>query len=278
MDIALVANAASGSGTDVGSVEQLLASRGARVHTLLPEDLPQRAEAERIVVAGGDGTIGGAAALAARSGLPLAVVPVGTANDFARHLDLPLDAQAAAALAADPAARTTRIDLAWIDDVPFLNAASAGLSVGAAEAAAPFKRVLGPLAYPVGGVAAALRGRTVHVRVRCDGRDCFEGDAWQLTVAGTGAFGAGSEIAVADPHDGQLDVAVMKAGPRARLARHAAGLRNGRLTDQPGVEHVRGAALDVDGPTEWNVDGEARAIASPHFRVDRSALDVVVAS
>src|SRR5688572_8901217 len=91
MDIALVANAASGSGTDVGSVERLLASHGARVRTLAPDDLPERVEAERVVVAGGDGTIGGAAAMAARSEVPLAVVPVGTANDFARHLRLPLD-------------------------------------------------------------------------------------------------------------------------------------------------------------------------------------------
>ena len=44
---------------------------------------------ERIAVAGGDGTIGSVAELAGRLGVPLAVIPTGTANDFARAHELP---------------------------------------------------------------------------------------------------------------------------------------------------------------------------------------------
>lgn len=275
MRIALVANAASGSGTEVDSVERALARGGATVRTFLPDDLPEQVEEERVVAASGDGMLGIAAALAARSRVPLGVIPVGTANDFARHMQLPADLDEAAALAADPRARLRPIDLAWIGDVPFLNAASAGLSVGAARAATPLKPVLGPFAYAVGGVSSAARGKPLDVHIESDGETCFSGRAWQLTVAGTGAFGAGSEIAVADPRDGELDIAVMEAGSRLRLARHAAGLRSGKLTELPGVTHTRGCEITVEGPDEWNVDGEMRAISPARFRIEPRALEVV---
>ena len=55
---------------------------------------------DRIVVAGGDGTIGPVAELAGRLDVPLAVIPTGTANDFARANGIPLDVEAAARLAA----------------------------------------------------------------------------------------------------------------------------------------------------------------------------------
>src|SRR3954453_15951360 len=55
---------------------------------------------DRIAVAGGDGTIGDCAELAGRLGVPLAVVPLGTANGFARSAELPLEGEAARGLAA----------------------------------------------------------------------------------------------------------------------------------------------------------------------------------
>ena len=290
MDLVLVANAASGSGTDVGEVERLLRERGARVRTLDLEAVDGWLEggdaraaarlaagADRIAVCGGDGSMGPAAALAAAAGVPLAVIPTGTANDFARHLDLPLDAAEAATIAADPDAALRRIDLAWAGSVPFMNAASAGLSVEAARPATPMKPVHGPLAYLAAAAVAGARGEPLRCRVACDGSSCFEGEAWQVTVAGTGAFGAGSEIEAADPDDGALDVAVMEAGRRIRLARHAVGLRTGRLTDQPGVLHVRGAEVTVTGAKRWNVDGDERELdpGGAVFRVERKALEVV---
>ena len=311
MDLVLVANSASGSGTDVGRVERLLGAHAARVRSVELEEVDRWltgadgkvaarlvAGADRVVVAGGDGSIGPTAALAAATGTPLAVVPTGTANDFARHLGLPLEIEAAAEVAADGGAARRSVDLAWADEVPFLNAASAGLSVDAARRAAPLKPKLGPLAYIVAALGAGARGEPLRCRVECDGETRFEGEAWQVTVASTGAFGAGSEIEAADPEDGRLDVAIMKAGPRPRLLRHAVGLRTGRLTDQPGVEHLRGREVVVAGPTKWNVDGDERTLGGTppndisqtsesrsvgdvvsggaRFRVERAAVEVVV--
>lgn len=281
MRVALLVNPDSGSG-DAESVTAELRSHGVEVDQFGIDDGDGAATsgAERVVVAGGDGSIGCAAASAARAGVPLAVVPVGTANDFARTLDLPRDFRAAAALAARGEGMRA-LDLAWLEADgarrPFLNAASVGLSPVAARRAQPFKRLLGPLSYAVGAIRAGFGAQPVAARVACDGETLFAGDAWQVSVASTGAFGGGAEVE-ADPRDGRLDVVVIEAESRLRLVRHAYGLRAGRLEDQPGVRRARGRSIEVmsDGRTGFNVDGELIDLASARFTVEPGSVEVVV--
>ena len=255
MRLALVVNPRSGAEDRSDAIAELL-----RPAVTLSPDEAGRAEApgvERVVVAGGDGSVGPAAALAARLGVPLAVVPAGTANDFARWLGLPLDVDAAARLAADPEAPTREVELARAGSgCTFVNAASAGLSVLAARGARPLKPRFGKLAYALGAARAAVTGRPLDVTVRCDGDEAFRGEAWQVVVAATGAFGGGSATGGVDPQDRRLDVAIVKAGPRLALARRAWAMRQGRLVDDPGVRHARGAVVEVEGARRFNVDGE----------------------
>jgi diacylglycerol kinase (ATP) len=270
--VALIANPASGGGTDPELIAGLLRSHGVEVR------FGSQAAADRIVVASGDGGIAPAAAAAARAGVPLAVIPVGTANDFARGRDLPREPEAAARLAAT--GTTLRaLDLGWTGARPFVNAVNAGLAASAGDTASGLKSALGPLSYMAGAVWAGLSGRPLRCSLQVDGAPFFEGSAWQVTVADTGSFGAGSELEPADPSDGLLDAAVMEAGSRLRLARHAYGLRAGRLADQPGVRHARGAAIELalTRAATLNVDGELVA-AGPAVRltVEPSAFALVV--
>jgi diacylglycerol kinase family enzyme len=262
--LVLVVNAGSGGGLEQDVVAAMLRDRGAQVTGFDLEALKTRDPrlaaaiegADRLVVAGGDGTIGLGAVAARAGGASLAVLPVGTANDFARHAGLPTELEDAVALAADPAAATRPFDLHRANDRPFLNAASSGLSADASARAAPLKPALGAAAYMAGAVAAGATGEPTLARVAVDGRERFDGEAWQVIVAGTGAFGGGSELDAADPRDGLLDVAVIEAGPRAALVLRAWGMRTGSLTEQDGVLHLRGSRVEVAGPHEWNVDGE----------------------
>jgi diacylglycerol kinase (ATP) len=232
--------------------------------------------AARMVVAGGDGSIGRAAEIAGRAGVPLAVVPVGTANDFARALGIPLDPAEACRLAVR-GQRTRRLELAWIGSRPFVNAASAGLSPVAARKAQGLKRVFGPLAYSLGALRAGFGARPIPCRVSCEDDLLFDGLAWQVTVGATGAFGAGATVE-ADPSDGMLDVVVLQASSRARLIAHAYRLRAGRVESQRGVRNRRCRDLEVvtDGDTGFNVDGEVIDVGDARFRVEAGAYEVVI--
>jgi diacylglycerol kinase (ATP) len=292
--VVLCANTASGSGaTSAEEVAELLRCHGAEVEARGIEELgdPARAvdpavargvvgDAARVVVAGGDGSIGLAASAAAVVGVPLAVVPTGTANDFARALGLPLDVEEASALAADADATVRPLDLAQADERPFVNAASAGLAPVAAREAKPYKKVLGPLAYAVGALKAGVTASPLRCTVVVDGEERFAGEAWQLVVGNTGHFGGGSSTGAADAGDGALDVAVVEAGSRVALVRRAWGMRAGRLVRQDGVLHARGGEVVVDaGDAPFNVDGELCRCGPPaRFRVRPRAVRVVVPS
>jgi diacylglycerol kinase (ATP) len=236
--IALTANPRSGGGLDPEPLADAMRARGAEVQLFGPEeDELRRLEAaapDRIAVAGGEGSIAPAADSARRLRVPLAVIPAGTANDFARTNGLPEDVREAAELAASGTALRA-LDLAHLAD---------GY----------------PLAYALGALRAAATEAPLRCTVRVDGREVFAGGAWHVIVAVTGAFGGGSELGAADPGDGELDVAVLTAGSRLALARRAWGLRRGTIAEQKPVEHHRGQRIEVGLPpgTELNVDGELR--------------------
>jgi len=278
--LALVANDRSGGRTDPDHIAELLQRAGARVRVLSLTDLAQPLPrgTERIVVAGGDGSIGPAARAALTAGLPLAVVPTGTANDFARALGLPLELERACALAADARAATRQHEVGLVGDRPFVNTAAAGLSTVASRYAEPHKSRLGPLAYALGAVRAGLTAPTMHCQVRCDGRACFTGEVWQVVIGLTGAFGGGSQIGGTRFDDGRLDVAVVPAGPRTALVRRAYGMRRGRLTAQDDVAHLRCSVVEVDLPagTPFNVDGDLRECDPARFELLADGVRVVV--
>jgi diacylglycerol kinase (ATP) len=280
--IALAANRASGGGLNPEPLAAAMRAHGAEVALFGPGAAElERAAAwapDRLAVAGGDGTIGPVAELAGRLDVPLAVIGAGTANDFSRIYGLPTDPLEAAALAVT-GTQERPLELGRLGDgSPFVNVASAGLASVAGRNATPLKPRLGPLAYAVGAVRAAATGRPLPATVRADGRTVFEGFAWQVIVAVSGAFGAGSGVAEANPDDGVLDVVVLPAGSRAGLARRAWGLRTRTVAQQRGVPHERGAVVEVELPpgSEINVDGELRVGGLERVTVTPRAFRVVV--
>jgi diacylglycerol kinase (ATP) len=272
-----VANPRSGT-SDPDAVAGQLRSLGARVELFEVGDAVRAAAAgcDRLAVAGGDGSIAPAAAAAGAASVPLAVIPAGTANDFARRMGLPTELAAACRLAVR-GERLRDMELGWMDERPFVNVASAGLPGPAARRAKRWKKPLGPLGYAAGALAAGATASAVRVEVECEGDALFDGEAWQVTVAASGAFGAGSRIAEADPHDGALEVVAVAAGPRPGLVALAYRLRSGRLAGHRRARRRRCASAVVRVPdgTEWNVDGEIVSAGTSRFRGEAGAFRLI---
>ena len=274
-----MANERSGS-SDPELCVARLESAGAEVRRFDIRELERAAEwgPDRLVVAGGDGSIAGAAAAAGAAGIPLAVVPAGTANDFADRLGLPTELSAACELAVRGGS-LRELKLGWINqERPFVNVASAGLPAPAARTAGAWKRLLGPLAYALGALSAGLSTKPLPCLVDCDGRELLAGEAWQVTVAASGAFGAGAAVDEADPTDGMLEVVAIEAGPRIGLVGLAYRLRSGGVTGHPRAFHASCTTAEVlvsDG-TAFNVDGELATIGPARFTVQPGAVRLVV--
>jgi diacylglycerol kinase (ATP) len=277
--VALVANERAGSNDAAHCADRLVAF-GADVLRFDVDETDDAAAsgANRVVVAGGDGSIGPAAAAAGKAGIPLAVVPAGTANDFARRMGLPDGITAACRLAVHGTTLKS-MELGWMNDErSFVNVASAGLPAPAAERAGGWKDNLGPLAYAAGALSAGVTAKPLTCLVLCNGRELLAGEAWQVTVAASGAFGAGASIEEADPTDGALEVVAIEAGSRAGLVILAYHLRRGTLTSHPRAYHGHCDEVEIQVPdcTRFNVDGEVVTEGDARFRAVKGAFRLVI--
>ncbi len=227
-----------------------------------------RAGSRPIVVAGGDGSLHAVVkALHRRHELAeqtLGLIPLGTGNDFARALGIPLEPdEAAAALVGG---KTRSMDLI-VDELGgvVVNGVHAGASAQASRRGARWKERLGPLGigilgYPVGALLAAVRPPFVRLRVEVDGETVCDMDRHVLMVAiGNGSsVGGGTELTPdADPGDGRLDVMISFAtGPLERFS-YVWQLRRGDHEERTDVHSVRARQVTVSGEDFWlSADGE----------------------
>lgn len=232
-----------------------------------------------LVVGGGDGTIGCAAEVVAHTRTRLGVLPLGTANDFARTLEIPSDV--AAAVDTLLHGKVVDVDLGRVDGRAYLNVASVGLSVAVTQRLTPgLKRRLGRFAYPAATLAAYRSHRPFAARLELDDGTVLDlRDLMQVAVGNGRHYGGGLTVAPnASIDDHLLDVYAVEQG---RLRDHvsvARLLRTGHLVEHDRVHHVttRSLRLVTDEPLPVNLDGEIAATTTATFEVDCNALHVVV--
>ncbi len=253
-----------------------------------------RAGSRRIVVAGGDGSLHAViTALHRRNELSQAVLgllPMGTGNDFARALGVPLDIEAAARLLLEGQVRP--VD-AILDDTGqvVVNSVHVGASAQASRRGHRWKHRLGSLGigrvnlgrfgYPIGALEAAVMPPSLHLRVEVDGEVVNRLDQPLLMVAiGNGtSVGGGAEITPeADPEDGQLDVMISRAiSPIAKVA-YAVEVARASHLERDDVTWLRGRSVTISGEDFYtSADGE---ISGPDrrrtWRLERAAYKMML--
>lgn len=228
----------------------------------------QRAGSRRIVVAGGDGSMHAVvAALHRRHDLAdsvLGLIPLGTGNDFARGVGLPLEPEAAARVVLG--GRTRPVDL-MVDETGevVVNNVHVGTGAHASRYGARWKGRLGKvglgkLGYPIGAAIAAVNPPFLRLRVVVDGVVRVDVDHPVLQVAlGNGSrIGGGTEINPdADPLDGRIDLLISRAiGPIARFA-YALRLTRGRHDEREDVLTFEAREVSITGEEFYcSADGE----------------------
>jgi diacylglycerol kinase family enzyme/membrane-associated phospholipid phosphatase len=209
--------------------------------------------AKALGVAGGDGSVAAAAAVALEFGLPLAVVPAGTLNHFARDLGVATPPEAAAAVAHGEA---VQVDVAEVNGVPFLNTASIGSYPEMVERRDRLSGRMGKWAALTVAAAQVLRhGSPVELEV--NGRRI---SAWILFV-GNGCYVPRGLSPAWRPRleDGLLDVQYLRADlrfgrTRAVLATLFGVSEHSRSYEEFQVPELRVRSLS--GPQQVAFDGE----------------------
>jgi diacylglycerol kinase (ATP) len=217
----------------------------------------------RVVVAGGDGSLHAViSALHRRHELEettLALLPLGTGNDFARGVGIPLDIEKAARIVLDGTVREVDLIVDCLGEI-VVNNVHIGVGAEASRNAHRWKEKLGRAGYFLGAAMAAVNPPFVRLRVEVDGEVVTDIDQPVLQVAiGNGArVGGGTALTPeAQPRDGKMDVLVSYAvGLPARIG-YAARLGQGRHHERSDVTYVRGTQVTVSGQGFYcSADGE----------------------
>ena len=237
-----------------------------------------------VVIAGGDGSLHTVVErLHHRGELDepvLGLIPLGTGNDFARGVQIPLDPREAAEVVR--AGRTQRIDL-LVDDAGgvVVNAVHSGVGAEAGEEAHTWKRRLGKIGYLVGAIIAGFRTHGIRVVVEADGKRLADGTRRVLQVGiGNGPFiGGGTPLVPdADPTDGWVNVMVSFSVPRRDRFLYGLHLRRGTHDERHDVRCERARHAEVRGTDFWcNADGELLGpLSSRRWTVEPAAFSLRV--
>ncbi|MFM7536298.1 MAG: YegS/Rv2252/BmrU family lipid kinase [Acidimicrobiales bacterium] len=211
---------------------------------------------DRLVVVGGDGLVHRALpAVAGRAEITLGIVALGTGNDIARALGLPVDDPLAAAELAvngEPTAiDAMRSDAGWA-----LSVATAGFSVRVNERANRLRWPRGAARYQVATLLGLPGLRPDRLVLTVDGVE-HRTDATLIAVGNTRFFGGAMAICPdADPCDGLLDVTIVGAVGRLRLLRFFPTVYSGAHRTNPAVTFLRARTVALAGGADVWADGE----------------------
>lgn len=242
-----------------------------------PDIVARAGDTDLVIVCGGDGTVASAARGLMETGLPMGVLPLGTANDLARTLGIPDDLDAAADIVI--AGKTRRIDVGDVNGHTFFNVASLGLSADLARnLTRETKKRWGRLAYALTALQVLLAARPFRAEViNRDG--AFRVRTLQIAVGNGRHYGGGQVIhADAEIDDGHLDLYSLDPRAMWKMALMFGDFRSGRHGAWAEVETSRCTEFDIRTrrPRSINADGDIVTQTPAHFRVQPAAVEVFV--
>ena len=230
--------------------------------------------AERIVVAGGDGSVYEAVngMLASSRTASLGLVPTGTGNDFAKACGIPLDWEHAAILLADrlSADQTFQtIDVGLMNERYFANGAGIGFDAKVTHLARSYRLPIGDLVYLLAIFRAMLDGiATPQLEITADDFS-WDGPATLAAISNGPWLGGMFHIApMASNSDGKLELLIADPVTRRRIVSLLPKLMSGKHMQEPEIQHTRVRHLTVTAaePMPSHLDGEVQPLQQ-HFDI-----------
>lgn len=229
-----------------------------------------------VILGGGDGTLNAAAPALVETGLPLGILPLGTANDLARSLGLPVDPVEAARLITTEEARPA--DLGCVNGHYYFNVASIGFSADlAGDLTAESKKTWGTLGYGIAAIRVLRRMRPFTVYIEHDGQTETVRTI-QVSVGNGRHYGGGMTVEeTATVDDGKLDFYSLEVAHWWRLLMLLPALRKGTQGKAADVRAFSTTEIVVKTrkPRPVNTDGELSTYTPAHFKVLPKAVRII---
>ncbi|WP_419963021.1 lipid kinase [Pantoea vagans] len=230
---------------------------------------------DAVIVGGGDGTLNAAAPGLMQTGLPLGILPLGTANDFARTLGIPTSLEKAVKIIADGKLRA--VDLGEVNQHLFLNVSSIGFSAELARnLTAESKKRWGVGGYALAALRLLRQSRPFSATLVHQGQR-IPVKTVQVSVGNGRFYGGGMTVEQrAAPDDGLLDVYSLELQHSWQLIALLPFMRRGTHGRWRDVRAFSTTELTIETrrPHYINADGEIIGQTPAHFRLIAHALQV----
>lgn len=236
-------------------------------------------QVDGFAVAGGDGTLNLALEGLILSEKPVLVLPLGTANNLARNLQIPTDLRQACQVL--NAGKIRSVDVAKVNGIYFLNVAGLGLSTQISRRIEPkAKRYFGVLAYIYYAWKVARRMTPFSVWIRSEGRE-VKIKALQVSVCNGRFYGSGLVAAEgASISDGLLDLIGTQVDAWWKGLQLIPALIKGKHQLKEEILSLRGSSfqLRTRHPMRLDVDGDIKTQTPANFEMHSRKLKVLVPS
>lgn len=240
-----------------------------------PDIIRRAPGSDLVIVCGGDGTLNAAARGIMETGLPAGVLPMGTANDLARTLAIPLNLDGAAQVIVDGATRT--IDVGDVNGHLFFNVASLGLAADLARRLTPVaKRRWGRLAYAFAALQTLLFARRFSATIVTKQGE-VRVKTLQIAVGNGRHYGGGTVIeASAAIDDAHLDLYSLELSNVWKLALMLRDFRRGAhgLWSEVRTHRCTEFEIRTRRPRSINTDGDLVTFTPAYFSIHKAAMTV----
>src|SRR4051794_40321681 len=220
-----------------------------------------------VAAAGGDGTINECVNGLDGYDVPLGIIPLGTANDFAKQVGIPADADHAMDVILQRKPR--RFDTASLNGRRFLNVSTGGIGAEAtAETPASAKESLGSFAYAITGIRKFADFEPNYAKFTGENFS-YDGKFLMFAVGLTRSTGGGTMVTpMASANDGLLDLCIVEAMTRREFASVGLKVKRGEHIGHPKVHYrqLRNVMIDATEALSVNVDGESSSGARFTYR------------
>jgi len=267
--VKFIYNPYSGENSIANNIDKIIMLHQKHGYTIIPYRISMHFGIEKafedfdedykyILIAGGDGTVDNVVNYIKNKkiDIPIAILPTGTANDFAKFIKMPLDVGKACKQILNSKVR--EVDIGKINDKYFINVASMGLFTDVSQKTdINIKNTIGKLAYYLKGLEQIPNFRKLKFKVTSEENE-FDGDIYLMLVFNGQTAGNMNFAYKASIDDGFLDVIIIKASNPVDIIGLLFDMFNGNhldrssslvyfKTDELIIESNEDIVTDIDG-------------------------------
>lgn len=288
----LIVNPASGQGKAAREKRRLLelVSNMPHIHAATPNSARETLELaatardrgfERVIAAGGDGTINCVINGIGESGVPLGIIPLGTGNVLAHDLDIPSN-DIDKALKIISADKIQKVDLGRANGKLFVLMTGFGFDAEVVDGVSPVaKDIIGTVAYAGSILQKMMTYEPSRFKLTFENGAVYEADAYAVVIANCGTYAFNLRIA---PHavfdDGLLDIMIFEAGPGAmlRLLGQAFEVFSLKQINDPRTTYFKSSSVVVESDplVKMQIDGDVCGESGVKVEAVHKALRLIV--